>query len=107
MLEVTVKLPETLSRLSEAERDGLIRAGVHEAARARIRQLESEIALSEEAVARFEQRYGMPLARFEAEVLTHEDSLEAHEDYNDSFYWHSVLHEKQQLLADLSSLELA
>jgi hypothetical protein len=106
MLEVTVKVPETLSRLSEAEREGLIRAGLHEAARARIRQLESEIAQSSEEVARFEARYGLSLTRFEAEVLTKEDSHEAHEDYNDWFYWQSVLDEKQRLLADLTALEL-
>ena len=42
----------------------------------------------------------MALTRFEAEVLTAADSFQAHEDYNDWFYWQSVLEEKQHELAD-------
>ena len=46
----------------------------------------------------------MSLARFEAEKLTEVDSFQAHEDYNDWFYWQSVLDEKQRNLADLQGL---
>jgi hypothetical protein len=106
MQEVTVKLPETLAGLSETEREQLIRAGLHEAARARIRRLEIEIAESQQEVARFEQRYGMSLARFEAEGLSHVDTLKAHSDYNDWFFWQNVLEEKKKLLEDLTALDL-
>ena len=106
MAEVTLKLPDALTRLPEPERERLIRAGLHEAVRARVHQLESEIAKSEAEIARFEAHYGMSLARFEAQTLPHEDSLQVHEDYNDWFYWQSVQEEKQRLLADLKALEL-
>ena len=48
----------------------------------------------------------MSLASFEDQVLSQDDSLQAHEDYNDWFFWQSVLDEKQQLLADLNALDL-
>lgn len=107
MLEMTLKLPKTLTQLPEPERAMLIRAGLHEATRARIRQLQSEIATSQEEVRRFEARYGMALARFEADVLAHQDTLPVHEDYNDWFYQQSVLEEKQKLLAEFQALDLA
>lgn len=56
---------------------------MHEATRARIRQLQAEIADRQEEVRRFETRYGMSLARFEAEILAKQDSLQVHEDYFD------------------------
>jgi len=104
MLEITLKLPESLTRLPEGERDMLIRAGLHEATRARIRQLRTEIAEAQKEVRRYEARYGLPLARFEAEKLADADSFQAHEDYNDWFYWQSVLDEKHKSLADLQGL---
>ena len=105
MLEITLKVPDALTRLPEAERDGLIRAALHEAVRARIEQLHLEIAKSKQEVAHFEERYGMPFSRFEAEVLQQEESLEVHNDYNDWFYWQSVLNEKQHLLEELIAIE--
>ena len=58
------------------------------------------LAEAQREVHRYEARYGMALARFEAEVLTAADSFQAHEDYNDWFYCQSVLEEKQHELAD-------
>lgn len=104
MLEMTLKLPESLMRLSGGERDMLIRAGLHEATRARIKQLRTEIAETQKEIRRFEARYDMSLTRFEAERLAAADSLQAHEDTNDWFYWQSVLDEKQRHLADLQGL---
>ncbi len=104
MLEMTLKLPESLTRLPEAERDLLVRAGLHEATRARIKQVKAEIAEAQREVRRYAARYGMSLARFEAEVLVTADSFQAHEDDNDWFYWQSVLDEKQRDLAALQGL---
>lgn len=107
MLEMTLKLPKSLRQLPEPERAMLIRAGLHEATRARIRQVQSEIAEGQEALRRFEARYGMPLARFETDILAQQDSLQVHDDYNDWFYRQSVLEEKLKLLAALQALGLA
>jgi len=107
VLEMTLKLPETLTRLPEPERDMLIRAGLHEATRARILQMRAELAEAKKQVRRFETRYGLSLARFESEILVNQDSIQAHEDYNDWFYWQAVADEKTRLLADLHGLDLA
>ena len=64
MLEMTLKLPERLTRLPEGERDMLIRAGLHEATRARIKQLRAEIAETQKEVRRFEARYGNVIGAF-------------------------------------------
>jgi hypothetical protein len=107
MLELTLKLPETLTRLPEPERDMLIRAGLHEATRARILQMRAELADAKKQVRRFETRYGLSLAKFESEILAQQDSVKTHEDYNDWFYWQAVVDEKNRLLADLHELDLA
>jgi len=104
MLEMTLKLPESLTRLPEAERELLIRAGLHEATRARIKQIKAEIVETQREIRRYEAYYSMSLARFEAEKLAGADSFQAHEDDNDWFYWQSVLDEKQRDLANLQGL---
>ncbi len=85
----------------------MLRAGVYEATRARVRQLQAEIAECKQHVHRFEERYGMSLQRFEAEQLTGLDTLQVHEDYNDWFYWQTVLDDKLSLLANLQRVKAA
>ena len=46
----------------------------------------------------------MPLARFEAEQLPQLDTLQAHEDYTNWFYWQSAVDDKQKLLASLQKI---
>ncbi len=106
MVEMTLRVPQSLTQLPELERGNLIRAGLQEATRARIRQIQAEIAASQQELARFEARYGMSLSSFEAQLLSQQESLQVHEDYNDWFYWQSVLEEKRRLLADLQKLDL-
>jgi len=101
-----LKLPETLTRLPEPERAMLIRAGLHEASRARILQMKADLAEAKKQVRRFETRYGLSLARFESEILANQDSVQAHEDYNDWFYWQAVVDEKTRLLTSLQGLDL-
>jgi hypothetical protein len=105
MTQMTLEIPDTLANLPQPERDLLIRAGLYEATRARLRQLAVEIVESEEHIRRFEARYQMPFSRFESELLPTLDTLEAHQDYNDWFFWQSVLVEKQRLLAELRQVE--
>lgn len=101
MVEITLRLPEALGTLPPEERDFLIRAGLHEAVAARIRQLEAERAQAAEHIKIFEAQYGMPLAQLETKLLPTLDSHQAHEDYTEWFFWHSVLAEKDHLLASL------
>jgi hypothetical protein len=106
-LQVTLELPEPWVMLSERERDRLLRAGVYEATRARMRQLQAEIAECEQHMHRFEERYGMSLQRFEAEQLAGLDTFQVHEDYIDWFYWQTVLDDKRNLLASIQQVKVA
>lgn len=54
MVEMTLRLPDTLLRLSEPERAMLIRAGLHEATRARIMQMKTELSEARKQLRRFE-----------------------------------------------------
>ena len=69
--------------------------------------MKAELTEAKRQLRRFETRYGLPLARFETEILVTQDSIQAHEDYNDWFYWQAVADEKTRLLADLHGLDLA
>ena len=62
-MTVTVALPQALADLPEEERVLLLQAGLYEARRARIRQLEAEALEAEAEVERLESHYGMSLCR--------------------------------------------
>ncbi|MBI1294203.1 hypothetical protein GC175_04505 [bacterium] len=93
----TVDLPDILAALPESERESLIRAGMNLAIRARIQEIEAELKEAMAQIQRYETQYHCSLRQFEEELLPKLDSLEAHEDYNDWFFWQSVYNEKQAL----------
>ena len=100
-VQVTIELPALLAKLPKIEREALVRAGVHEAMRARVLELEAEHQRAQAHVHHFETEYGVAFAQFERELLPTLDSPQAHEDYNDWFFWQCVLAEKEQLLHEL------
>lgn len=102
MTQVTVELPEFLAKLPPAERESLIVAGIYEAARTRQREAEKEIDEANEHLQRFQNRYGMSFDQFESEYLAGNDSIQAHEDYNDWFFWSQVLERNRTLLEQLT-----
>ena len=67
------------------------------AVQAHVRRLTAELEESQQHIGQFEQKYGVSLAQFELEQLPQLDSLEAHEDYNDWFFWTEFLNANQQL----------
>ncbi len=97
---ISSDLYKQLQRLPEPERDYLVRAGLYEAAQARILQLQEEIDECLTHIRQFKQRYGVSFQQFENDLLPTLDSLDAHDDYNDWFYWENVLKEKEQLVAE-------
>ncbi|CAN5671217.1 hypothetical protein BH10CHL1_BH10CHL1_50250 [soil metagenome] len=101
MTQILVELPAELAELPPVERDALIRAGLYEATRARRRELEALLAQATAHLQHFEERYGRSFDRFEAELLPTLDSLQAHEDYTDWFFWQSVRAEQEALLVKL------
>lgn len=104
MMQMMVNVPKALAALSPAEREKLIREGLYEAVQTRIRQIKAEIAESEEQVHRFEEKYGVSLKQFEKN-LGDSETYQAHEDYNDWFYWHKVLDRNRQLLDELQEAQ--
>lgn len=106
MQQMIVDIPDALSELPVAEQRALMRAGLCEAKQVLARQLQADIVEGEEQVRRFEARYGVALDRFEREYLPTLDTLQAHEDYNDWFYWDQVLAEKRSLLARLQAVQI-
>lgn len=102
MRMTTLEMPRSLVNLPEQEQLVLLRAGLYEAGRARLRQLEADIVESEAEVQHFESRYGMPFDQFETEALPMLDTLQAHEDYNDWFFWQSVLVDRRSLVAKIN-----
>ena len=97
-MQITVQVPEALGNLPSQEQNMLIQAGLGNAASARIQQLHGEIKLATEAIHRFERKYGVTFDHFENEMLPELDTLQAHEDYNDWFYWVQVRAEKELMI---------
>lgn len=106
MRQMTIELPDALADLPAQEQALFVRAGLYEAGQARIHQLEVEIAEAQAEMAHFETRYGAPFADFQARILPNLDTLQAHQDYNDWFFWASVLAEKQSLLAKVQRIRV-
>lgn len=103
MSQILIEVPAALAELPASERDSLIRAGLYEATRTRLRELETKLAEAKAHLQRFEQQYGLAFAQFERDLLPTLDSPQAHEDYLDWFFWHSVWVEHRALLTKLQS----
>ena len=105
MSQMVLEIPNLLANLPLQERNRLIRSGLYEATHARIRQLEKETIESQKHILNFEKRYGVSLTLFEKDVLPTLDTLQAHEDYNDWFFWQNVLIKNEQLLSEMKQIE--
>lgn len=106
MSQMTLDVPDVLVGLPTREQALFIRAGLYEAGQAWRRRLEAEIAEAKAELTRFETRYGASFARFQATILPGLDTLQAHQDYNDWFFWESVLAEKQSWLAKMQRISV-
>ena len=105
MSQIVLKIPDLLADLPSRERNRLIRGGLYEATRARVLQLGKEITESKKQIQNFEERYGVSFAQFEKDMLPTLDTLQAHEEYNDWFFWQNVLTENEQLLSEIKRIE--
>ncbi len=87
MPQLTFDIPAVLAELPQIEQERLLRAGLYEAVHARIAQVETAIAATQKEVSRLEEQYGVSLSAFESEILPDATSQQAHEDYNDWYFW--------------------
>lgn len=101
MTQLTLDIPQGLTGLSPTERDSLIQEGLYEAIRARIPRVIAEITESKHHIHQYKIKYNASLKEFEENMLVGLDTLEAHADYNDWFFWSEVLSRNQQMLAEL------
>ena len=91
MGRVDLQVPKSVELLVGEERDRLLRAALRIAAKQRARELEKEQREALTHIRRYERKYGVPFAKFERVRLRKLDTVQAHEDYNDWFFWTSVL----------------
>ena len=105
MSQIALEIPNILAVLPPHERNRLIRSGVYEATRTRIRQLEEEISESKTHILTFQNRYDVSFTQFETELLPELDTFQTHEDYNDWFFWQTVLTKNEQLLSKIKRIK--
>jgi hypothetical protein len=91
MQQIQLRVPKAIHTLVRDEQDRLLRSALRVAARQRARELAAEQREASANIRRYERKYGMSLAEFEHEKLPGLDSVQAHEDYNDWFFWTRVL----------------
>ena len=105
MGEIEVRVPKWMELLVGEERDNLLRTALRFAAKQRARELEKERREALTRVHRYERKYGVPLAKFERGPLRKLDTAQAHEDYNDWFFWTGVLERAEQAAGVLKKME--
>ncbi len=76
-------------------------------AESRVRELQDELKRAEQAIAKFEARFGMPLVKLEKVGLPSNAGFETHEAYIEWHSWETRRADLQKRLASLRSLETA
>jgi len=106
MALLTLEVPDELMAIPQIEQEKLIRMGLEHAILSLINHLKKEIHEIKSHILPFEHRYQMTFSDFELNKLPQLTTLEAHDDYNDWFFWQSVWNEKWQFLAQLKKVSL-
>ena len=76
-------------------------------AESRVRELQDELKRAEQAIAKFEARFGMPLVKLEKVGLPSNAGFETHEAYIEWHSWETRRADLQKRLTTLRSLETA
>jgi hypothetical protein len=105
MGQIEMRVPRSVELLVGEERDRLLRTALRFAAKQRVRELEKERREALTHIRRYERKYGVPLAKFERGPLRKLDTAQAHEDYNDWFFWTGVLERAEQAAGALKKME--
>ena len=91
MGQIELRVPKSIETLVSGDQDRLLRAALRLAAKQRARELEKERRQALAHIRRYERKYGARFSQFERKGMSKLDSAQAHEDYNDWFFWTSVL----------------
>ena len=105
MNTIELQIPSPLHSLVGEERDRLMRSALRTVARQRVGELEEDRTEARQHVRRFEKKYGTAFADFEAQLLPTLATAEAHEDYNEWFFWTQVLARAEKALEAMKEME--
>ncbi|OQY94637.1 MAG: hypothetical protein B6D41_06920 [Chloroflexi bacterium UTCFX4] len=90
MNTIQVRVPKAIEQLVEGEQDRLLRVALRMAAKTRAKELTQAQREASANVRRLEKKYGMTFNAFEKK-LGAMNTAQAHEAYNDWFFWLNVL----------------
>ncbi|TAH53053.1 MAG: hypothetical protein EYC68_05180 [Chloroflexota bacterium] len=103
MNTIQVRVPKAIEQLVEGEQDRLLRVALRMAAKTRAKELTQAQREASANVRRLEKKYGMTFNAFEKK-LGAMNTAQAHEDYNDWFFWLNVLERVQNARAAMAKL---
>lgn len=105
MTQIELRVPKAIEELIGDDRDRLLRTALRVAAKQRSRELATERREALAHIRRYERKYQLSLTEFEGKKLATLDTVQAHEDYNDWFFWTRVLERAEKNSNALSKLE--
>jgi len=107
MEQIMLRIPKSIELLVGDERDRLLRSALRIAAKQRARELAKERREALTHLRHFERKYGVSFTEFERKKLRALKTVQAHEDYNDWFFWTSVLERADRATDALAKMESA
>ena len=107
MKSVEIHVPNAIAYLTSGEQDRLLRTALRAAAKQRARELSKEQREAMTHIRRYERRYGLTFAQFERKKLRTLNTLQAHEDYNDWFFWTTVFDRAEKARDAVRKMEAA
>ena len=105
MEQIELRIPKSIESLVADERDRLLRSALRIAAKQRVRELGKERREALGHIHRFERKYGVSFNEFEHKKLRVLDTVQAHEDHNDWFFWTRVLERADRATGALAKME--
>lgn len=107
MKNIELRIPTAIENLIAAEQERLLRSALRTAAHQRARELAKERREALTHIHRYERKYGLTFAQFERKKLSTLTTPQAHEDYNEWFFWITVADRAEQAQAALQKMEAA
>ena len=105
MESIQLRVPKSIQSLVSDEQERLLRSALRVAAKQRSRELAKERREALTHIHRYERKYGASLPEFERKKLRTLKTVQAHEDYNDWFFWTSVLERANRATKVFASME--
>lgn len=106
MTTIQVRVPKAIEQLVEGEQDRLLRVGLRVAAKKRAQELAQSKREALLHVRQMERKYGVTFRTFEKK-MDKEAALQLHEDYNEWYFWMSVLARVKQAQSAMDKLQSA